>query len=71
MNDQTPPEPLTDNSLMPFGKHKGKALVNIPAKYFLWLYGEGCTHPGVKKYIVDNLTELEKEAAKTKPYKHW
>lgn len=69
--EKTPDEPLHDNSLMPFGKHKGKALVNIPAHYFIWLYNDGCTHPGVKKYIIDNLDALQKEANKTKPYRKW
>lgn len=53
---------VTDNTPMPFGKHKGKAMVNIPAKYLLWLYGQGCDHAGVKRYILDNLEGLKKEA---------
>jgi len=53
---------ITDNTPMPFGKHKGKAMANIPAQYLLWLYNEGCSHLGVKKYIISNLEGLKKEA---------
>jgi hypothetical protein len=27
---------LNDKSLMPFGKHKGKAMEDVPAGYLLW-----------------------------------
>jgi hypothetical protein len=29
---------LGDNSPMPWGKHKGKPLKELPADYLLWLY---------------------------------
>ncbi len=51
---------------MPFGKHKGKAMCNIPAIYLLWLYNNDCHHDGVRKYIIANLEGLNKEAAKVK-----
>ena len=57
---------ITDNTPMPFGKHQGKAMINVPAQYLLWLYNEGCSHPGVKKYIIDNLDGLRKEAGLSK-----
>lgn len=47
---------------MPFGKYQGKAMANVPAQYLIWLYNQGCNHPGVKKYILDNLEILKKEA---------
>ena len=56
--------PLTDSSPMPFGKYIRKRLIDIPAPYFLWLRGEGCSHPGVRKYINDNLDALILEAEK-------
>lgn len=28
---------FTDETLMPFGKHQGKKLANVPASYLLWL----------------------------------
>lgn len=53
---------FNDNSLMPFGRHLGKRLIEVPAKYLLWLYNAGCNHEGVRKYIIENLEVLKKEA---------
>lgn len=57
---------VDDNTLMPFGKHKGKSMANVPAHYLLWLLDEGCSHSGVKQYILANLEGLKKEAGKSK-----
>lgn len=51
---------------MPFGKHRGKPMVNVPAPYLLWLYNSGCDHEQVRKYIAENLDSLNKEAGHTK-----
>lgn len=51
---------------MPFGKHRGKAMIDVPAPYLLWLYNSCCDHAGVKQYITDNLDALNKEAGHTK-----
>ena len=51
---------------MPFGKYKGKALVNVPAVYLLWLRREGLEHERLKKYIETNLDALSKEATAAK-----
>ena len=60
---------LTDESIMPFGKHKGKEMANVPASYLLWIYDEwtltnprfGFVHQEVKAYIEENLDVLKKE----------
>jgi hypothetical protein len=31
---------LTDNDLMPFGKHRGTRMKAVPADYFFWLWTE-------------------------------
>jgi len=31
---------LTDETLMPWGKHKGEMLKDVPANYLLWLEGQ-------------------------------
>ncbi len=49
---------------MPFGKYMGKAMINIPAKYLIWLFDNNCSHAGVKRYITNNLEILKKEASK-------
>lgn len=59
---------LTDESIMPYGKYKDKALEDVPASYLLWLEGQLKKHHGNSKfnillldYIEDNRDELEKE----------
>lgn len=63
---------LTDESLIPFGKHKGEKMANVPASYLLWLYDEytmpnprfGFIHRGVLEYIEENLDVLREEMKK-------
>lgn len=55
---------FTDHTPMPFGKYKGKAMINVPAVYLLWLFNNGCDHAGVKRYITDNLDALNKEVSR-------
>ncbi len=45
---------LNDNSIMPFGKYKGKAMIDVPDEYFLWLYTNGLKDGNIKDYIDDN-----------------
>ena len=54
---------FTDESIMPFGKHKGEKMANIPASYLLWLYEDsGFLADGLlKDYIKENLEDLKKE----------
>lgn len=33
-----PAQPWNDDTVMPWGKHKGQKLGKIPASYLLWLY---------------------------------
>jgi hypothetical protein len=32
---------MTDTDLMPFGKHRGKRMEDVPASYLLWLWDNG------------------------------
>jgi hypothetical protein len=58
---------LTDNDLMPFGKYKGKALINIPAPYLIYIYENNMvSHGGVRKYIIANEDVLRKQAKQAK-----
>jgi uncharacterized protein (DUF3820 family) len=57
---------FTDTTPMPWGKYKGKALVNVPAVYLLWLYNNNLQHEALKKYIIENLDALSKEATAAK-----
>lgn len=56
---------MNDQSEMPFGKHKGKKLEDVPASYLLWLWDNGVwsdTGNPLHNYIRGSFTALETEA---------
>lgn len=55
----------TDKTLMPFGKYKGKALVNVPAEYLLWLRAQNCNNAALVAYIDANIIDVLKSQTKT------
>ena len=44
---------MGDYDLMPFGKHKGKELISVPADYLLKIYKNGKATGKLKEYIED------------------
>ena len=53
---------LTDEDEMPYGKHKGKKMANVPAEYLIWLSKQ----PTLKRdslfyYIEENMDVLLEE----------
>jgi uncharacterized protein (DUF3820 family) len=59
----------TDKTIMTFGKHKGKALANVPGEWFIWLWeesGQGIRiyDKQLKAYIVDNMQAFKMEGKK-------
>lgn len=55
---------LTDTDPMPFGKHKGTPMQDVPASYFHWLWGNGLAQDStspVADYIRRNKTALAQE----------
>ncbi len=44
--------------LMPFGKHKGKKMSEVPDSYLLWLSDEGTTTGLLRAYIDDNIQAI-------------
>lgn len=52
---------LTDQSLMPFGKHEGEKLANVPARYLLFIRANFKLHDNLKAYIDKNKDVLEAE----------
>lgn len=52
---------LTDHSLMPFGKHKGLTMEEVPADYLLYLYDQDIAYGEVKDYIKENEDVLRLE----------
>lgn len=55
-------EAWTDDKTIPFGVHGGKKLANVPPSHLLYIYDLGITYGGLKKYIEDNLNDLENES---------
>jgi Putative quorum-sensing-regulated virulence factor len=54
---------LTDTCKMPFGKHKGQLMQDVPASYLHWLWSNGMRTEStpVANYIRDNLSALQQE----------
>ena len=52
---------MDDTDLMPFGKHKGIRMIDVPADYLLWVYDQEWCKGEVKKYIEENIDALRKE----------
>lgn len=53
---------LKDTDLMPWGKHKGVKMANVPASYLLWLLESGNLSGGVvRDYIQENKETLQFE----------
>jgi len=45
---------MTDTDKMPFGKHAGKRMEDVPASYLLWLWDNGVwqePHKSIHGYI--------------------
>ncbi len=56
---------MNDNSLMPWGEHKGKKLGDIPAGYLLWLFGQPwiVEHRELYAYLKENEKCLLEESS--------
>ena len=52
---------MTDESTMPYGKHKGQRMANVPSDYLIWLFENNKCTPEVAKYIAENLDVLKAE----------
>jgi uncharacterized protein (DUF3820 family) len=52
---------LTAQSPMPFGKHQGEKLANVPARYLIYIYENFKLHDNLKAYIKKNKDVLEAE----------
>ena len=55
---------LDDSSLMPYGKHKGDKMIDVPASYLIWLYENDKCSKEVKDYVEDNLEVLRSQTKK-------
>ncbi len=53
---------MDDNSLMPFGKHKGKKMSEVPHGWFIYLYDRGLLRGDIKTYAETNVPILKVHA---------
>lgn len=58
-----PPAPWTDATVMPWGKHKGTKIGELPASYLLWLYEQTWIRdwPGLHLYLKAHENQLMAE----------
>ena len=60
--------PLTDEDIMPSGKYGPTGaegplkMIDVPAKYLLYIYENNMCNNRVKEYIIDNLDVIKQQA---------
>jgi len=63
---------MSDDDIMPFGKHKGKKLIDVPDAYLYSMYllfkdkSKSIELEEIFSYIVDNLDAIQKNIAANK-----
>lgn len=57
---------MNDQSILQFGKHKGKRLIDVPADYLLFLLNKKIAFGPLLTYIQSNKEILLKESEKLK-----
>lgn len=57
-----------DQTIMPWGKHKGKHLKDVPAGYLLHIY-EGLNKGPLRDYIEENMDVIAKQSIEENPFK--
>jgi uncharacterized protein (DUF3820 family) len=50
---------MTDSSIMPYGKHKGSQMADVPSGYLLFLYENNMCNGEVRFYIEENLDVIK------------
>ena len=53
---------LTDDDPMPFGKHKGERMEDVPADYLLFIFEKGSCTAAVSEYCRNCYDVLKKQA---------
>lgn len=54
---------MEDTSIMPWGRHQGKKMANVPPDYLLWIYENDKCSGGIKDYIIKNMDVIKAEIA--------
>lgn len=60
-----------DDTIVDFGKYKGKALADVPDAYLIWLYDNNKVYDiGLKIYIRDNYMAMSRNVDRIKNLKN-
>lgn len=59
---------LLEETRMPFGKHKGKMMKELPDDYIYYLYSEVNCYGHVKQYVDENIDAVIKNLNKGRFY---
>ena len=59
-------EKVTHETILTFGKFRGKKLKEVPAVYLLWLLKKDFLTGGMKRYLKENAEVLKREQFKNK-----
>ncbi|MBL7701498.1 MAG: DUF3820 family protein [Ferruginibacter sp.] len=57
---------LTDDSIMKFGKYKGRKLIELPTGYLVGIYDRGIAKGELKKYIEETVPYMNPKYNKPK-----
>jgi uncharacterized protein (DUF3820 family) len=52
---------VTDETIMFYGKHKGRKLKDVPPEYFVWLYENTKVSGSLRTYIQSNLNSYKQK----------
>lgn len=55
---------MTDTDIMPYGKHKGKPMKEVPQGWFLYMYDRKLLKGEILKYAEENVPVLRHQAEK-------
>lgn len=53
------PQGATDETIMYYGKYKGKTLKEIPPDYLVWMYDNSKLNGSIKAYVAERLEQFK------------
>lgn len=62
--ESKPVKDLENNDLMPSGKYQGEKMIDVPAKYLLYVFENNMCTVRVKDYIRKNLDVIKDQIKK-------
>jgi hypothetical protein len=58
---------LKDTDLMPYGKYKGKPMVEVPAEYLVWMSDNNKLDKSLRAYVTDNKERIYTAVGRVMP----